>query len=186
MLEEKFKVEKREKTEYPPLPEDMYQVELLDITSDWKPKYKKPDETELKLSFQFTLLDGKDKDGESLRGRNIWRNFVPTYLYIGKKGKNVLYEILEALLGHELSPEEEATMDEEFLNGLVGKQCRVMVKNKKKDDAIYSNIDGFLNATKKLKALTDEEKENARVKNKDNKDKKEGSDSEVDVEDIPF
>lgn len=174
MLNDDFKAEKKEKAEYPPLPENVYQVELLDVTMQEKPTYdtrNKPDaekKYEQLLTFQFTLLAGKDKDGQPLRGRNIWRNFVPSYLYIGKKGKNVLYQIIEAVLDRELTKEEDATgISGKQLNSLIGKQCRIVVKNNKKDENIYSNIESFLPSEAQYNSLTDEEKKEARVKAED-------------------
>lgn len=166
MINESIKIEKRETISYPPIPENVYQVELLDITMAEKPKYRKPEELEKVLEFQFTLLNGKDKK-ENLRGRNLWRNFVPTFLYISKKyGKNVLYQIVEAIDGQEMSPERESSLDTKEINALIGKQCRVVVKNKKGDDKIWSNIEAFLPAESQLPSLTKEEKEKATVKNK--------------------
>lgn len=180
MLDTNIKVEKKEGTTYDPLPENIYQVELLDITSENRPTYdtrNKPDnekEYDTVFNFQFVLLNGKDKAGESLRGRNIWANFIPSYLYISSKnGKNKLYEITEALLGHELTQKEEAEMDGQFLNSLIGKQVRVGVKNKaSKSDAtkIYSNIETYYFADDLINALTDEEKEKATVKDKEEQD----------------
>ena len=197
MLNEKFTINKEEQKVYPPIKEDVYQVELLDVSSEMKNKYQST-EMERVMAFQFTILKGKDGE-EDLRGRNIWRNFVPTYLYIGKNGKNVLYQILEALVGHELSPEEEAKLDSDFLSNLVGKQCRVVIKNKKTDKATYSNIDSLLVATEQLTPLTDEEKENCRVKPKEDISEKaeypqpaedtinlEKEEKEINIEDIPF
>ena len=190
MIKDKFKIPKEEAKSYPPLPEDVFQVELFDVVSEMRPKYKKPEEEERVLKFQFVLLEGEGDEKEELRGRNIWRNFVPASLYIGKNGKNVLYEIVEAIFKHELSPEEEATMDSEVINSLIGQQCRIMVKNKKKDDKTYSNVASFLKATKKLKPLTDKEKLNAIVKPKDKDDKPAPKpnidEGEVSVEDLPL
>lgn len=167
MINENFSIPKREGQVFDPLPENVYQVELLDIEVQEKPKYKQPDQVENVFSFQFTLLNGKDKKGESLRGRNIWLNFVPTYLYIGKNGKNKLFQIIEAMLRRELTQEEEATMEAVKLNKLIGKQCRVVVKNKAgKDNAVFSNIDSLLPFEFPIAGLTEEEKEKARVKNK--------------------
>lgn len=153
-----FKIPKREKKEYPPLPEDMYQVELLDITAKQVPAYKDKGKTETVLSFQFTLLEGE------LRGRNIWRNYVPAALWSGKKGKNVLWQIIEAIIMRNLRPEEVDTMDAEFLNKLIGYQCRIVVKNSQDGETTYNNIDSFLPKKTSLTKLTDEEREAARVK----------------------
>jgi len=171
MINEEFKIEKKEAQGYDPLPENVYQVELLDITVDNRPTYdtrNKPDSEkvyEKVFNFQFTLLSGRDmKKGEDLRGRNIWQNYVATFLYIGKNGKNTLYQIIEAIIGHEMSPAEEANMDTAFLNGLIGAQCRVLVKNNTKDGKTYSNIENFLPIENEAPRLTSEEKEKARVK----------------------
>lgn len=181
MINNHIALPKREKQDYPPIPENIYQAELLDVNLEEKPKYKKPDEKELKLSFQFTILSGKDKDGADLRGRNIWKNYVPTYLAVGKDGPNWLYQILTALLNRDLSPEEEATMNTGFICGLVGKQVRLVVKNEKKDDKVFSNIANILASEIDYTRLTEEEKEKARVKKKD-----EPIDEETPISEIPF
>jgi hypothetical protein len=189
MLEENFQIKKEEKKEYPPIPDGIYQVEFLDINlKDKKGKFAKPGDKV--FSCQFTLLDG-DEDGKTLRGRNLWANFVPTSLYFGKKGKNELYQVLEALTGQELSPEQEAKMDSNFITGLISKQCKVMVMNteKDKDGNVYSNIVKYSPVKTFINALTDKEKEDARVKPKtkdlDGGTKQEHSD-EIRMEDIPF
>ena len=168
MINEEFKIEKKEAQEYEPLPENVYQVELLDIEVQEKLKYQSKDEYEKVFSFQFTLLAGRDRKGESLRGRNIWRNYVPTYLFISQKnGKNALYQIIEAIIGHDMTPEDEATMDTAFLNKLIGQQCRVLVKNTTKDNKTYSNIENFLPIEMQAPRLNAEEKEKATVKKED-------------------
>ena len=64
------------------------------------------------------------------------------------------------------------------LNDLIGKQVRVTVKNKAgKDNKVFSNIVDFFPARTLINALTPDEKEKARVKNK-----KETSISEEDDE----
>jgi len=200
MINNEIKVEKKESQDYTPLPDNIYQVELLDITDEQRPTYdtrNNPDETkkyETVLNFQFTLLDGKDGE-EELRGRSLWANFVPTYLYEGKKGKNKLYQITEALLERKLTQEDEATMDGTSLNKMVGRQCRVGTKNKTSGDKIYTNIDVYYPADVKGSPLTAEEKESATVKVDGDKDKKsleaknepsKGTSEEINPEDIPF
>ena len=66
MLEDSFTVTKKEATEYSPIPEDIYTVELLDIMSrteetyDSKQERAKDSSLEAKmetvLDFQFVLL----------------------------------------------------------------------------------------------------------------------------------
>lgn len=173
MIKETFEIEKKEKQDFKPLPENIYQVQLLDIEVATRPTYDtrlKPDSEKIMekvLKFQFTLLGGKDTDGSSLRGRNVWENFVPTYLYEGKNGKNKLYQITEALLGRSLTQKDEAEMDSTFLNNLIGSQCRVGIKNKKSGDKSYSNIETYYAIEQEMPSLTDEEKEKASVKKDD-------------------
>ncbi len=192
-INEDLNIEKKEKTEFKPLPEKIYQVEILDINLEERATYdtrNKPDDEKIYekvLNFQFTLLNGKE-DNESLRGRNLWENFVPTYLYIGKNGKNKLYQIFEAALGHNLSPEEEATLGKEAVNSLIGKQIQVVVKNQIKGDKTYNKIESFVAVDDYIKALTDEEKEKA-TKKKKKEDKEviaENDENDIDMSNIPF
>jgi hypothetical protein len=203
MLTEDITIEKKEKAEYPPLPKDIYQAQILDVTAVKKPSYdtrNKPEAEqimEVVLNFQFTLLEGKDGDNE-LRGRNVWANFVPTYLYIGKNGKNKLYRITEAVLGAELTLEEEAKMDKNYINGLIGKQVRISVEPSTKGDNTYDNITDWLKINNEMTPLTDEEKESAEVKNKDDEQsvsdetsqpkpsQNDDGSPEIDVDSIPF
>jgi len=176
MINENFKIEKKEAVEYPPLPDNIYQVELLDVNIEKRPTYatrNAPDdkkEYENLFNFQFVLLMGLDTDGTELRRRCLWRNFVPTFLYISKKnGKNVLYQIIEASLRRDLTPEEEATMDTSKVNKLIGTQCRVVVKKKVTDSGTWSNIENFLPIEAEITELSAEEKEQCRVKKDDEK-----------------
>jgi hypothetical protein len=201
-INENFEIPKKEKAEYPPIPEGIHQVELLDVSVEERPTYdtrnKEDDQKvyEKVFKFQFTLLQGKDGEND-LRGRNTWENFVPAYLYIGKNGKNKLYQITEALIGRELTQEEEATFQASELNKLIGKQCIIGIKHKKTDKGTYDNIESFYKAGQPLPSLTEEEKENARVKKEDEPKSpadsmREGmsrttdQDIEMAVENIPF
>ena len=192
MLDENIKAEKRESAEYPSIPKYIYQVELLDITlKDAKGKWAK--DGDKNFSFQFTILKGRDESQEKdenkeLRGRNIWDNFVPNYLYISSKyGKNGLYKVCEAFIGRELTLKEEAEgITGKMLNEFIGKQCRISVEPKKKDDKVYDNIVDYLKATDKLDPLTKEEKEGATVKKDDAKPSTGTGEEEIATEDIPF
>ena len=178
MLNNDLKIEKKEITEFKVIPKNIYQVELLDIKAEERPTYdtrnKEDSEKiyETVLNFQFVLLAGKDGD-DNLRGRNVWANFVPTSLYISNKnGKNMLYKIVEGLIGRELTQEEEANgLTGEKLNSLIGRQCRLSVEVNEKDGKSFNKVkDCFAKETDYAK-LTDDEKENATVKEKDNEDK---------------
>ena len=166
MLDDSITIPKEEAKVYPPLPKNVYQVELLDINlKDAKGKYAKPGDKN--FSFQFTLLEGKEEDKE-LRGRNVWSNFVPTSLYLKKTGKNELYQIIEAMLKREITPEEEAKgLTGTDLNSLIGKQVKVFIDHTKKDDKVYDNITSYMPINDEKTALNSEEKEDARVKTND-------------------
>lgn len=198
MLPTGMKFEEKVGKSFEPLPEDVYQVELLDIELQEKPSYNDKSVMEKVLSFQFVVLD---QDERELRGRSIWRNFVPTFLYISSKhGKNALYQITEAIIKKELTEEQKATFGSDYINKLIGYQCRVTVKNKEgKEGKVFSNIETFLPVKTKLPALTEEEKEKARVKKeittvqptKPAEDDEESIptivlDDETNVTDIPF
>jgi hypothetical protein len=182
MIDNELKIEKQEGQSYPALPEDVYQVEFYDINSKMKPKYRKPDEMEQVFEIQVVVLD----EGE-YRARNLWDNFIPTYLYISQKyGKNKLYQLIESLRGKELTEAEEAEgITGGLLNDLVGKQCRVVVELVKKGDKEYNKITKFMKATKQLTPLTDEEKANCKV-NKSKKFEEDSKEEMPDVSSIPF
>ena len=151
----------------------MYVVELLDVSSEKRPTYDTralPDdqkEYENVLNFHFVLLDGEE-NGKSLRGRSIWHNFIPSYLYIGKNGKNKLYEVVEALQRQTVSPQQEAEgITGAHLNSLVGKQTRVATANETKGEKTYSQIVKFYNPSAPMSPLTAQEKIDATPKPKD-------------------
>ena len=95
---------------------------------------------------------------------------MPIYLGVSEKyGKNKLYKIIEALVGHELTLEEEARMDSKFILSLVGKQCFIVVENVKKGEKCYNNILAYSVIQSLLPSLTTGEKEKAFVNHKENK-----------------
>lgn len=176
MIKDNFKIEKEEGKTYPPLPENIYQVQILDVNAEQRPTYdtrsKTADEQILEnvLKFQYTLLAGQDGE-EKLRGRNVWDNFVKASLYIGKKGKCPLYQIIESCLKRQLTQEEEMTFESNKVNKLVGMQLRIGTKHKESGGNIYDNVESYYPVESDLTPLTDEEKEEARVKkDKDGKD----------------
>jgi hypothetical protein len=161
MLDETIVVTKVEAENYTPLPDDVYTVELVDIVSEQRPTYdtrslpKEQQEMETVFNFLFGVLDS----GEDVRGRRLIQSFVPSYLYISNKGKNKLYQIVEALQGDTVSPDQEAFgISGKELNMLVGKQCRVGTKTEAKGDKSYTNIDKWLVSREPKTALTADEK----------------------------
>lgn len=162
-----LKIEKREGGTFEPLPDDVYTAQLIDIEMEERPSYNDKTKMENVFNLLFAVLD------QDFRGRWTEKRFVPTYLYIGKKGKNSLYEILEAIKGASLSAEEEAYMGGEYINAQIGKQVRLVVKTQTKGDKKYSNIESFMPVRNPLVAFTDaevnemlEKREEARAKAK--------------------
>lgn len=182
--------------EYKPLPEELFQVEFFDVSESrnvtWDTKQLPPDQQEFEtvLSAQFVVLEGEH------RGRSVWVNYIPTNFFISKKyGKNKLYQIVEGLLGREITINDYAEMEKDavtYINNLIGKQCRVLLKTSiSKKGNPFSDVQAYRVAKELLPKLTDEEKEKARVKNKDtNSDAAPSSTAsdakEIRVEDIPF
>lgn len=171
MIDENKVIKKEEAKEYPLIPKNLYQVEILDINEvDAKGKYAEPGEKV--YVFEYVLLNGVKKvvgdDGveveQSLRGRRLWDNFIPTELYIGKKnGKNNLYKVVEAVLGRAITPAEEEHFEVgKVLNSFIGKQLKVYVIHKKStSDAsvIFTNVGDWLPIEKEEISLTAKEKE---------------------------
>lgn len=174
MLDNNITLPKKETVDYSPLPEDVYTVELLDVSAESRPTYdtrNAPDAEktyETVLNFQFVLLDG-DENGKSLRGRSVWQNFVPSFLYISSRhGKNKLYNIVEAFQGQTVSPQQEAEgITGAYINSLIGKQCRIATTNKTVGDKTFTNIEKFLVAKGVTDGLTAQEKIDATPKPKD-------------------
>jgi hypothetical protein len=165
MLPSNYNFEVKEKKEYPVIPEDVYQVELFDIDMQQVPDKNHPGEMQVVLKFQFVILD----EGE-FRGLSIWRNYVPTYLWQGDNTKNALYQITKAMIMRDMTPDEMASFGSEYINKLVGYQCRIGTVLKegvgKNAGKMYANIDKFLPKKTSVDGLTKEEKENAKVKDK--------------------
>ncbi len=164
MLNPGYKFQIKEKKIYPPLPEDIYCVELFDIDMDTVVDKKSGEKRDV-LKFQFVVLDA----GE-YRGRSIWKNYVPTYLWEVGNDKNALYQITKAMIQRDMTLEEMMGFTSDKINMLVGFQCRVTTVNKVgtglNSDKTYTNIDKFLPKKEALPKLTDEEKEKATVKAK--------------------
>lgn len=173
---ENFKKVESEKKEFTPIKKGVYIAELLDVTGKNEETYNskmgktKEKEYELQLSYQFTLLNGKDEEGNSYRGRNIWHNFGRSVLFISYKTgeKNDLYKIVEAFLGRNLTQQEEAEgISPQLLNSFIGKNIQISVDQTIKKDKVYNKITDFNSHEFEISSLTEEEKEKARVKNKE-------------------
>jgi len=176
--------EKREGKSYPLIPKGIYQAELLDVKIDTNETYDSKmgktngvKEYQKDINWQFTLLAGRDESQEKekdkeLRSRNVWENYGQNFLWIGKNGKNNLYRIVEAFLGKELTQEQEVKgITSEMLNSFIGKQVNLSIETKtSKKGKEFDNIIDYFKVNSQLEPLTDEEKEKAQVKPKEQTD----------------
>ena len=145
-ITENFKVEAKESGA---MPKDTYEAQLIDVNVVIVDNYEKTGK-EKNFEFLFAVLEN------GYRGRKLTLRFVPTTLYISKKGKNKLYDVLEGLQGRELTEEETAYMDAQYVGNLTGKVVRLVVEiNEKKNNVIA----GFLNSKGACEAFNEGEVE---------------------------
>ncbi|MEI7998885.1 MAG: hypothetical protein WCH62_05210 [Candidatus Omnitrophota bacterium] len=179
MLNQGRTFEKEERGNFSQLNEDIYQFQLIDVNYEDSIS-QKSGENETKLSFTFVCLDSKDKDGNPARGKIMTKKFVPTALYVTQRdGKNMLYRVIEGLIGRELTQDEEAKgVSEKTINWLVEekKQVRSLIENKAMANGkTYQNMVKFLPATNLVNILTAEEMSEVNEAIKKMNSKKDGS-----------
>ena len=141
-----IKIEKVEKKKFDLIEEDIYEAEVLDV-KEVEDTYN--DETQEKIEFTFSILDGKYK------GRRLWRKVSP-WISDGKMSSRVseLYKILCALDSIDWGAKETTADD---INKLIGKKCRTVVKKEiSKKGNEYNKITDVLK-TKVDKAVEVEE-----------------------------
>jgi hypothetical protein len=131
--------------DFEPIPSDKYVTQCVAVTAKEEPNTFKGGALELKLNFQFVLLDDKKelKPGVSLRGRYLWKR-TSTSL----NPKSWLYKLYKGVLGREPSIVEMEKFDPE---SLVGKRVDAMVEQSPSKDGsrIYANIISFTKASEK-------------------------------------
>lgn len=132
--------------ERPPLPEDVYACEILDVTLAEKPKYQNPTEKEPMFTFKFGVLE----QGEH-RGRWLFKDMRPILSApeAGKSASN-LYEFLSAIHGRPLTKEDCEAIGPDEINQLIGKQVRLTVKVTPKGK---NKVEGALKAKEILPTL---------------------------------
>jgi len=173
MLQIERQYKKKEFPQQEPLPKGIYTVELLDIIEKeqptWETRFKPENEQEMEyvLNCKFGILDAE------YRGRFIWMNYVPTYFHISKKnGKNKLFRMVEALQERDLTQVEIVEgFNTQFMNGLIGKQCQVIVEPNEKNDKVFDKITDLLVSKNKKESLNPTEAQ---------------TEKELTAEDIPF
>jgi hypothetical protein len=145
-------VVKNEGTGFTPVPQGVYDVEIVDI--NFKPKEEqKPGKFEPKDKYYITL--GILNEGE-YRGKAL-THFVSTSYNAGFSGvqSSKLYDLACAVMDIKLDDKEELD-----LNTLVGGTFMIVVKDKSTADGkVFSNIAEVMSLTKgkTVKHLTEEE-----------------------------
>lgn len=157
-LDKEIKITAGDKTDFEPLPKDVYPFELIDIELTSEPGYQ-TDAIEDKLKFEFACLD------EAFYGRRIWKRC--TLKVVGGSKPSNLFTLLVGVLNRQLTADElknpESVFSTDFLNALIGKQIRLSLGQKasEKDASKISNtIESFLPAKEQL-APFDREKSKA-------------------------
>lgn len=123
---------KSQATEFKPMPQGLYEAQVIDIT--FKPKAEaKPSKFEAK--DKFWILLGILNAGEN-RGR-LLTHFVSTSFNAGFKGGQAskLYEFTCAVMGQKL--DDKVGID---VNTLVGGTLQIVVKHAVVGDMTYANI----------------------------------------------
>lgn len=149
-----LKFEKIEKKEYEPIPANVYQVQIGDISEKYKTPWGKPDaeEKELYLTFEFVILDGQYK------GRKLWKDIrpvAPTPSEGGSFKPSWMYRLVSAVVGHPLSLAEGINWGAEETNNLIGRQLRLIVNQTPKNaqGRSYNNITEVLPIDKEIEPL---------------------------------
>ncbi len=151
-------LEKKETKVYPALPEDIYQVELIDISEVEGKKYKS-EELEKKLKFEFAVVE----DGE-FYGYRVWKRLPLTAPNNDEQYENNLHKIVKAIKGRSLTFDECVTFGTDELNELFNKQLRVTTKNTEKDGKIFTNIEAYLPVKSNLPAFSQDKSNENRKK----------------------
>lgn len=122
------------KITYDPLPEDTFQVEIVDITPAVSTYAKTGDERAVLKITSVVLNDDYDFDGpengeQKARGRRLWFEVPEIPLYPPKQGgkPTSLYTFVSAVVGHPLTRDECRNFSPE---NMLNKQLRVLVTQK--------------------------------------------------------
>lgn len=135
--------------DFTPVPSDKYTMQIVDVTAvEAFNKFKGKEE--IKLNYQFAILDPKKEDDKlnPLRGRFVWHRVTPTF-----NEKSWLEKITKAVYGRSLTPEEKSSFDPE---SLVGKQVDVLVaqvESKTEAGKFYANATSYSTTRKELEPI---------------------------------
>jgi hypothetical protein len=137
-----------EKKVWPLIPEDVYQVQITDLTAEVSEfKGEKKDV----FKFEFTIIE----DG-AYYGRKLWKKGVQTVPIPYASGKNPLtWKVASAVAKHPLTEEEGKAYTAAAMNAMIGKQIRinVTVTAPKDDGKQFNNVESILSAKQELPAF---------------------------------
>lgn len=122
-----YKLQTPEKKQFDPLPEDTYQAAIrkIELLKD-QPVYQKPNEFEDQLEFEFEVIE----EGQ-YKGRKLWQKVRPVMTAGWSGGQpSWLYKLFCAVNNIKLNDEEAKATDANSINGMLGKQVRLIVKQK--------------------------------------------------------
>lgn len=138
-----------------PLPEDMYQVEVLDVAAEVdETPYGGGDPKDV-INVSFVILDNNTFEGDihgeqSTRGRRLWLRVNPNMSPPGDYPASKIYQIASNCFGGKIFSKHEC---ERFdYNSIIGRQLRVGVKTKtsKNTGKEYNQINSFFKPGKPL------------------------------------
>ncbi len=136
-----------EKKDWPVIPEDVYQVQITDLTAEQSEFNGQKKDV---FKFEFTIIE----DGPYY-GRKLWKQGVQTVPIPYTSGKNPLtWKVASAVAKHPLTEEEGKQYTAAHMNALIGKQIRIGVTvTPPKDGKQYNNAESFLMAKVLLPAF---------------------------------
>jgi len=148
-ITENFSIEQEEAKEFQPLKAGIYQAQLIDVNVELNPDYNDKSVMVKNFTFLFAVLE------EPNVGRWITYRFIPTTLYVGKKGKNKLYKLVEALLGSELTEDQIKKFDAYFVGNLTGEQILLGLNTKISGENTINVIDAVYKIKAPLTPIAD-------------------------------
>jgi hypothetical protein len=128
------------------IPDGLYTLEISDISDKIEATYETrslPEEKQIKVTkllVEFTILDDKETEGQTLRGRKVWKSVANVYspARTGKNPSN-LYFLFSAT--HKKDVPMDLSNPREQISGLIGKQVQAVLKGKvSKNGKTYPEI----------------------------------------------
>lgn len=178
-------VKSSEKPDFLVLPEDVYQVKILDIKLlENQPKFQSTDVEDV-LKFEFVVTEAGEFNGTKLFSKNI-----RPMLSAGSTGysPSTLYKIFSAVFRVSLSEEESKTVSAQNINDMIGKEVRVHVKpiTSKSSGKTYNTITDYLPLKLEVAAQGIANRVDALSQKPVDPYADPKNDSDIDVDSIPF